>query len=475
MKTTFNTPAPKKATGKFVALFVALIIISANSYATIDTTQEEPDYLTWLKEYVTLRTQNKDSALPLMKIKDYYSKLPDTDKGNVNEKMIDLISVYLNGNLKDETMAMIDLYDFLVDKRDTKRPTLYFIKGNIYAERQDTVLLKETIVQIERCNGKQEYLDKLNDFLLQIRRFVPADQGLDGYWVSDVLMTDAWGIGGDIPKYIINATSNDHSTQMTIKSESPFLTKICITTKPLLIEDKTQISQYFFPFTKDSLYVAWSSEKLKNYNANLAGGLRQITGTTAATISGELAQRNKYSKNKAMLGNMLNGIAEAGLNSLIDAIFTPSKKLYILEGKFRKTNDYLLEGSLKYTYSKIKAGEETDACSTTEKEEICLLKWTPESDVIFMDWLGRPLTPYKQSNISIKKQRKKIEKAKRKGEKIDETILPYWKDLANDTNTEYGRAYQARKKANNKKSFGKQWNRKQIEKLREYNMIMTSK
>ena len=87
-----------------------------------------------------------------------------------------------------------------------------------------------------------------------------------------------------------------------------------------------------------------------------------------------------------------------------------------------------------------------------------------------MSWWGIPITPYEYSLEPVEKQKKKIEKAKKKGKKVDERILPYWEDLANDTSTEYGRAYQERKKNKNKKEFSRQWNKKQIEKLREYNM-----
>ena len=465
MKTKSNA-MKQNVTSKFILLFVA-VLMSFNSYASI---QEEPEYTTWLNEFVTLRIENKDSSLPLLKIKDYYNQLSDIDKGNFKSKIIEHISVYLKANKKNEAMAMMDLYDLFADKEDVKRPDLYFIRGNIYAERKDTVMLKETIAQLEKFDDKKDYADKLNRYLLQIRGFALTDYSLNGYWVSDVLMSDVWGSGLDIPKYIIKVTSNDSITNMTITEDSPFITKVCITTKPLIADKIPQTSQYLFPFNKDSLYVSWSSEKLKNYDANLVGGLRQLTGITSATISSELAQRHEYSTGEALAGSLVNSAVEIGLNSLFDALFTPSKKIYVLEGKFKRVNDNILKGKLKYTSSKIKAGEEDNARFNTETEDITLLRWTPESGVVFMSWWGIPITPYEYSLEPVEKQKKKIEKAKKKGKKVDERILPYWEDLANDTSTEYGRAYQERKKNKNKKEFSRQWNKKQIEKLREYNM-----
>lgn len=417
-----------------------------------------------------LRTSAQDSALPLMKIKDYYSQQPDTTKSKINNKMINIIADYLEEEHSDEAMAMIDLYDLLAESDDIKRPDLYFIKGNIYAERKDSIMLKETIGQLEHFDGKKDYIDMLNNYLSQIRGITSSNYSLGGYWVSDILMTDIWGYGWNIPKYIIQSVDDKEDTNMTIETYCPFITKVCITTKGNLKIPAPQISQKFYPTSKDSLYIAWSSEKLKNYNAYLAGTLRQITGATAATISGELAQRHKYSTGEALLGGLINSFTEIGLNLLFDAIFTPSKKLYVLESKLKRVNDYILQGEFTYKCSKVKAGEENDPQIDTSTERVTLLKWTPESGVVFMSWNGHPLTPYPVSNTPIEKQKKRIEKAKKKGRQIDETILPYWKDLMNDTSTEYGKACQEKKKSKKEKEFIKQWNRKQIEKLRQYNL-----
>ena len=155
MKTKSNA-MKQNVKSKFILLFVA-VLMSFNSYASI---QEEPEYTTWLNDFVTLRIENKDSSLHLLKIKDYYNQLSDIDKGNFKSKIIEHISVYLKANKKNEAMAMMDLYDLFADKEDVKRPDLYFIRGNIYAERKDTVMLKETIAQLEKFDDKKDYADK---------------------------------------------------------------------------------------------------------------------------------------------------------------------------------------------------------------------------------------------------------------------------------------------------------------------------
>lgn len=122
-----------------------------------------------------------------------------------------------------------------------------------------------------------------------------------------------------------------------------------------------------------------------------------------------------------------------------------------------------------------------------------LLRWTKESGVVFMYFKGVPLVPYQTSNLPVEKQKKIIEKQKRKNEKIikenekaekeaangnvpkikplitvDE-IRPYWKDIRDDANTEFGKAYIEYEKSEDKRQFINEWNRKQIKKLRDYN------
>lgn len=493
MKIKYNT-IKQNVIGKLILLSIALPMF-ASSYAAKGVTQGEAEYAAWLKEFVTLRVENKDSSLPLMKIKDYYSQLSDIDKGNLKNKIIDHISLYLKENQKNEAMAMIDLYDFLADKKDAKRPDIYFIRGNIYAERQDTIMLKETIAQIENSNGKQEYLDKLNDYLLQIRRFVPADQGLDGYWVSDVLYA-GYGI---LPKYIINARYGE-TLSFTVKNKSSFLYH-CITTKNVFSLEflKEQVSQQIIPYAKDSLYVLWSSEKLKNYDPELVGGLRQTIGMTGAAVVGKYSQHNKYSSGDAALAQFTTGIVEIGANALLDVLFTPSKKIYLLEARLKRVNENIFAGKFIYRQTKVK--ETTTSIKFDEEKDILsLLRWSPESGIIFMGYAGFPVTPYETSNTSTKKQKKNIEKKKLKKAKqkvktsnnigslinsytpenytpevIDETIIPCWKEIRDDASTEYGKAYLEYKKSKDKNEYMKEYNLKQLEKLREYNMEQANK
>lgn len=386
-----------------------LLLLYGSAYATSGCMvrglqDSEPEYVAWIKEFVNLRASDKDSALPLMRIKDYYDALPANEKEEVNSKMIEIVSGYVRSGHTVETMAMIDLYDFLADKNDAKRPDLYFIRGNIYAERQDTVMLKETIARIESCNGKQMYLDKLNDYLMQIRRFVPADQGLDGYWVSDIVQPRDFLDGSEQPYFRINICSNIDSTSFIIIKDSPFARDVMARVQSSSIfdlRDRAQISQLVIPYSKDSLYVVWASERLKNYDAEIIGAVRGTIGTSAATIEGTLSQRHKYSKDDYFAGSILTSIGEAGINSLIDNMFTPTKKTYTLEMRLKKINNYKLQGVAIYRYSKNKADGRSKYIEWTDP--ITLYKWDKESGIVFCD---DSFDPVPQENIDVKRIKK---------------------------------------------------------------------
>lgn len=146
---------------------------------------------------------------------------------------------------------------------------------------------------------------------------------------------------------------------------------------------------------------------------------------------------------------------------------------------------------MKYLQVKARVGEEP--VKKEYSEDMSLLRWTKESGVVFMYFKGMPLTPYQTSTLSIEKQKKIIEKQKQKNERIIrdnekairetpngnvpklkplvkvDVIYPYWKDIRDDVNTEFGKAYIEYEKSKDKRQFINEWNRKQIRKLRDYN------
>ena len=90
-------------------------------------------------------------------------------------------------------MALIDLYALLADSNDSRLDDLYFQKGEICGlHTGDTIMLKECITGLKLSDqSKTEkvtgYIATLQDYLDQIRNYLPVSKRIDGIWVSDLL------------------------------------------------------------------------------------------------------------------------------------------------------------------------------------------------------------------------------------------------------------------------------------------------
>lgn len=475
---------------------LSLLVCAAFAAKKKTVIKLSPEFAEWVYEYVSSESNDKSKIQAILKISNHYNTLPTAEQDKARGILEDLTNELIKSKDYDAVFSIIDLYDNVVSDNTKKNPKIYYAKGHLNAELyEDTIKVKEAIQELRQCVDGEAYIELLEKKIENIRNYIPADKGLEGYWVSDALSETMKG-GGlntiEIPKYIITAKEENGKPYFTITSNSPFLWGTCITTK-LLFSDtylQPQKSQKLYAFTRDSISVTWSSDKLKNYDAELVGLSREATRTTAALASASLAQRNKHSFAERLVGNLAVSAAEVGINSLIDTWTAPTKKVYVLQGFFRKGNDNIYIGDMRYVQVLAKEGQIPKTFEDTEK--ISLLRWTKESGVIFMSFKGYPLTPYETSNTSIKKQKEQIEKQKKKNEKIikeneaaekkcksgtvpkkkrlievDE-IIPCWKDIRDDATTEYGKAYLECKNSKDKTAFITEWNRKQIMKLRNY-------
>lgn len=462
-----------------------------------------PDFYNWVYEYIKQNTGEENTLQAVLKISNHYKKITETDKQKVRKDLEKLSADLIKDQNYAAAVAVIDLYNGIIEDGSKKDPKLLYAKGHLYINQvDDTIKAREAILELQQCVGCEPYIEKLETEIAEVRNYVPADKELGGFWVSDLITKiDVFGLKGiEMPKYVIYGKEIKDSTVFVIQRQSPFLYNDCIVTKGLLSDtyNEPQSSQYLYAYArnayarkKDSLYIAWSSEKLKNYNASLVGATRELTRNTAALLSANFAQRHEYSFAENLVGSFSVGLAEAGINSIIDALTTPSKKLYLLEGRFRRGNKNIYIGRMKYLQVKARVGEEP--VKKEYSEDMSLLRWTKESGVVFMYFKGMPLTPYQTSTLSIEKQKKIIEKQKQKNERIIrdnekairetpdgivpklkplvkvDVIYPYWKDIRDDVNTEFGKAYIEYEKSKDKRQFINEWNRKQIRKLRDYN------
>lgn len=329
---------------------LSLLVCAAFAAKKKTVIKLSPEFAEWVYEYVSSESNDKSKIQAILKISNHYKTLSTAEQDKARGILEDLTNELIKSKDYDAVFSIIDLYDNVVSDNTKKSPRIYYAKGYLNAELyEDTIKVKEAIQELRQCVDGEAYIELLEKKIENIRNYIPADKGLEGYWVSDALSETMKG-GGlntiEIPKYIITAKEENGKPNFTITSNSPFLWGTCITTK-LLFSDtylQPQKSQELYAFTRDSISVTWSSEKLKNYDAELVGLSREATRTTAALASASLAQRNKHSFAERLVGNLAVSAAEVGINSLIDTWTAPTKKVYVLQGFFRKGNDNIYRG-----------------------------------------------------------------------------------------------------------------------------------
>lgn len=196
-------------------------------------------------------------------------------------------------------------------------------------------------------------------------------------------------------------------------------------------------------FGEDSLYICWASEKLSNEdlnNLNIARGLSSSIGTGVAV--GVAGGSNDFS---SRLSGQLSGMAiEMGMNALFDSMFSPSKKLILIEAWLRKVNRNMFEAIITSKQTKAKTVS-NNLKFDEHSDTLTLMRWNKESDVIFMagGFMGiiHPYCPYVcKEDILIK------------------------------SDSDFGKACLEFKKAKKKKEYIKEYNLQQIEKLRMWCM-----
>ena len=379
----------------FLIVLVLCIISYANVYAqNLDEARLE----TMTNEFIQ-RAESSDALSLMTNIKSYYSSLSVANKKKMLSFYVSKVSYLLESEKKDKALAVIYLYQNLADRNDEKLPTLLFIKGNLYSERMDSIHLKETITElsVETIKGKpnvSDYVLTLNGRLDKIRTYISPYKKINGLWVADEVF---WDKGKKNRIGLLPQTTLDLVLQIDYDAHED---TVSVLAKPSMIPSEinndiqvTVLSkipdwssaQIAIPYASDSLYVLWSSEKIDKKNQIIASILRGAVSANSAAIHADLAQKNIYNTSSRMFGGIATTFMEVGLNAMISTIFTPSKAMFILEGRFKLENEFLMTGALTYKYKRIAAnGSEYE--NKILKADISMIRWLPESNVVF----GRP-------------------------------------------------------------------------------------
>lgn len=325
----------------------------------------------WVGEYIEQKSYSRDTADPLIRLLEYSKQLKGKYYSAFDKLLVDSLTANLKRNSNDRVIAVVELYDHLFADTAANKTKMLYVKGNILASKQDTIQLKKVI---RRLNLLQDtvHSQTLYDHLIKIRNYVPADQGLDGTWISDKIWPDRY----NLPAHPITF---DYKNGQTIVYKRECVYELEYKYEP------TDTSRLVLPYAEDSLYIVWSSEKLKNIDPEALGLLRGATSTAASIVSGNLARHNKVDLGEQILGNIATSAIEIGLNAIFDAIWKPSKTVWILEGRFRRVNKYLLQGTLTYQSKKVDVdGKVSNKSSWTD--EISYTHYNPDDHIY---WAGR--------------------------------------------------------------------------------------
>lgn len=332
-------------------------------------------------------------------------------KEEAYSSLLSKISSLLEMDRKEEVLTAINLYQFVTNNSGNKMETLLFVKGNIYAERADNEHLKMTIEELKNDTFRNNvevnnYISVLSNHLEEISDSKHYLKNLDGLWVAD----DLFWYGGKKNRIRASFPKNRTDIFANIKYD------LNADTLSICIDGRSNISaeigldmdknkpivntpQIIIPFASDSLYILWSSDKINRNSPEFAPLFRGAVTSAAASVSAEFAQKNKYNFGEQLLSGVLTSAAEVALNSIISSLFTPTKRIYVLEARLKVENDYLLTGTLKYMYKWIAA----DGLIYEDKKmysNVKMVRWLPESKVIFTySWIAPVFHPLQEKEF----------------------------------------------------------------------------
>lgn len=353
----------------------------------------------WVGEYIERKSDFRNTADPLIRLLEYSKQLRGKYYSAFDKLLVDSLTANLKRNSNDRVIAVVELYDHLFADTAANKPKMLYVKGNILASKQDTIQLKKVIRRLDLLEDTV-HSQTLYGHLVKIRNYVPADQGLDGTWISNWYRTDGYN-------WSMNPITFDYKNGQTIVYHKPYVYELEYTS-----DYPTDTSRLVFPYGEDSLYIVWSSEKLKNIDPEALGLLRGATSTAASIVSGNLARHNKVDFGEQLLGNLATSAIEIGLNAIFDAIWKPSKTVWILEGRFRRVNKYLLQGTLSFQSQKVNVdGKVSD--KTTWTNTYSYTRYNPDDHIYWAGWRFGITTPYAWLTEYIKARKNQFTPAKK--------------------------------------------------------------
>lgn len=329
-----------------------------------------------LSLYVQAKAERADFYSSMTSLLVFYGGQDDAGKAKCRRCLAQHMDEYYNDRDKPvEALAIADLYESLAAFDDPERLKISYYRGEYAATVEgDSIALHRAISDIEafpagQGTDREAHLLVLRDYLEQIRNYVPVDRTIDGIWISD-LGTKQFGY----PKMILKVIAGKGGSPIfrmyhLPENYAPFFqigTLISAMSMPERIKPESTGSgtmgamlggngmdaQAEWVYAGDSILAVWSNEKLKNPDADLHAMTRQISGslTDAVTIAG----------GGSLEGDLLGGSLSIVSGMLLDELFTPSKEVFVLQGRLRKVNDRQLDAVIYYTYLRAKGSDKPE-------------------------------------------------------------------------------------------------------------------
>ena len=343
---------------------------------------QTPDegFASQLKSYVEARVAGEDAAFTLVQLNDSYKQSDTAAQSHYRELLKREVAAALRSQAYPQALEMIRLHDLLVTRSEDRVPELYLIEGTIYSRQNDSVRLKETIAKLESLERGTHLLPRLNGYLEQMRNYISADKYLEGYWVSDLRAVHNWrGVAYPIEPFC----------SFLAKQQADTLALDLLWRPIQMPSSKPEI---VFPYSTDSLYICWSSERLRNINPESVTSYRNIVRETSAQMAGTASQRHVYSSSERLANNLMVNLGEMGVNSLISALSTPNKTVLLIEARLKHINDRLYSGTLHYYWCRISA--EGKKQETEWNQPVNFHRWDVESGVVFGRYTGDKVAFY---------------------------------------------------------------------------------
>ena len=352
-----------------------------------------------LSLYVQAKAERADFYSSMTSLLVFYGGQDDAGKAKCRRCLAQHMDEYYNDMDKPvEALAIADLYESLAAFDDPERLKISYYRGEYAATVEgDSIALHRAISDIEafpagQGTDREAHLLVLRDYLEQIRNYVPVDRTIDGVWISD-LRTKHFGVPKMILKVIAGKDGSPIFRMYHLPEEYAPAAQFDILKNAMSMwRGQGMDAQSEWAYAGDSIFAVWSNEKLKNPDADLHAMTQQISGslTDAVTIAG----------GGSLEGNLVGGSLSIVSGMLLDALFTPSKVVFVLQGRLRKVNDRQLDAVIYYTYLRAKGSDKPEV---KNEEWHTLFTRVEPQDSLF--WLNGDISFYFPFAVT-KKERK---------------------------------------------------------------------